>query len=260
VSACPEVLTLHIKLNRVVILIAAVNGLFFAAAPMAQAHHRDFVFLRDWYLPFAGENEVEFRMTHNNRMNEFLHEVEFEHGVTDHFAIEPGIEWHQQDQENLHLDGMDIELRFNFLEAKPNTILPALNVEWEHPFATDEADHGELKFVFSYYTPKGEDLSLNLNVGQRLNRGNHTKDAEIDLGYVRPLQKLEQEKHHGYKIGLRGGFEGRYDIQSTHFLQIGPTIAFEKDEHFNVIAHYFFGVNDRSNNSDGFRFIVEWEF
>ncbi len=201
---------------------------------------------------------MEYRLTHNNRNNEFVHEFEFEHGITDHFAIEPGIEFHQQDAEKVHLDGFDIEARFNFGQAKVNQILPALNLEYEHPFDTEEADHGEIKFILSYFTPQGEDFSLNLNFGQELEK-EKAKESEIQFGYVRPLQKLVTEKNHGYKIGLRGGFEARYDFQE-HFFQIGPTVAFEKDEHFNVIAHYFFGVNERHSNTDGFRVIAEWEF
>jgi hypothetical protein len=238
--------------------VAAVAAFACFGTRTAEAHHRDFVFLRDWYLPFAGENEIEYRLTHNNRNNEFVHEVEFEHGITDHFAIEPGIEWHQEDGEKFHLDGMDVELRFNFMEAKMNTILPALNVEYEHPFDTEEPDHGELKFILSYFTPKGEDFSFNFNVGQELSK-DKAKESEVLFGYVRPLQKLEKSQHRGYKIGLRGGFEARYDFQE-HFFNIGPTVAFETDEHFNIIAHYFFGANDRHNNTDGFRMIIEWEF
>src|SRR4249920_2237528 len=120
--------------TRIVLACVALVTCFVANMRMAEAHHRDFVFLRDWYLPFAGENEIEYRLTHNNRNNEFLHEIEFEHGITDHFAIEPGIEWHQQDGEKFHLDGFDVELRFNFMKAAMYTVLPALNVEYEHPF------------------------------------------------------------------------------------------------------------------------------
>jgi len=247
------------NLNKFIVLGAAVVGLFCSSVRSAEAHHRDFVFLRDWYLPYANENEMEYRLTHNNRMNEFLHEVEFEHGITDHFAIEPGIEWHQQDAEKFHLDGMDVELRFNFGEAKMNAILPALNVDYEQPFDTEESDAARLKFILSYFTPAGEDFSLNL-VGEQEMKNEKLKESEIDFGYVRPLQKLVTEKHHGYKIGLRGGFEARYNTGHSHFFNIGPTLAFEKDEHFNLIAHYFFGLNKRHENTDGFRFIIEWEF
>lgn len=244
---------------RSVVLSATLCFCFFGlGVRRAAAHHRDFVFLRDWYLPFKGENEIEYRLTHNNRNNEMIHEIEFEHGVTDHFAIEPGIEWHQQDAERLHLDGFDIELRFNFGQAKMNQILPALNVEYESPFATDESPTARLKFVLSYFTPKGEDFSFNLIKGQET-KFDKAKQSEIDFGYVRPLQKLVTEKSRGYKIGLRGGFEARWDLESN-MLAVGPTIAFEKDEHFNILAHYYFGANDRHFNTDGFRIIAEWEF
>jgi hypothetical protein len=233
-------------------------GAFLATTGVAEAHHRDFTFLRDWNLPFAGENEIEYRLSHNNRMDEFVHEVEFEHGITNHFAIEPGLEWHEQEDEKLHLDGFDVELRFNFGESAFNKVLFALNAEYEHPFDEEEADHGELKFIASYYTPDGQDFSLNLNLGQELEKDKE-KEGEIMFGYVRPLQKLETSAHHGYKIGLRGGFEARYDFQE-HFFNIGPTVAFEADEHFNIIAHYFFAGNHRHENTDGFRVIAEWEF
>lgn len=247
------------NIARSAILGATSVALLACLSAPAAAHHRDFTFLRDWYLPYAGENEVELRVQHNNRMNEFIHEVEFEHGVTNHFAIEPGLSWHQQDAEKFHIDGFDLELRFNFLDFKENTVLPALNVEYEHPFDSAEPDRGEVKFVFSYYTPKGEDLSVNLNVGTTLNKGAHEKESEIQFGYMRPLQSLEKTKGHGYKVGLRGGFEARFDFQE-HFLNIGPTIGWEKDEHFNILAHYFFGPNKRHENTDGFRVIAEWEF
>lgn len=246
-------------LSRTLVVCLACATFFIGGTGVASAHHRDFVFLRDWYLPFAGENEVEYRFTHNNRLNEMIHEVEFEHGVTNHFAIEPGIEWHQQDAEKLHLDGFDVELRFNFGEAQMNKPLFALNAEYERPFANDESDVARLKFIMSYFTAQGDDLSINL-VGEQELKFDKMKESEIDLGYVRPIQKLSKTAQHGYKLGLRGGFEARYNTGHSHFLQLGPTLAFETNEHFNVIAHYYFGANDRHNNTDGLRFIVEWEF
>ena len=75
------------RTSRLVIFTAAILGLLVAGSGTASAHHRDFVFLRDWYLPFAGENEIEYRMSHFNRANVFVHQVEFELGITDHFAI-----------------------------------------------------------------------------------------------------------------------------------------------------------------------------
>lgn len=244
---------MHSYAHRAALLLAAL----FVSAGVAQAHHRDFVFLRDWYLPYAGENEVEYRLQHENRNNVFIHEVEFEHGVTDNFAIEPGLEWHQEDGEKLHLDGMDVELRFHFGQEKLNTPLFALNAEYEHPFDSAEPDRGELKFIGSYFTPDGQDFSINFNVGQELSK-DKAKESEILFGYMRGLQKL-QKTHRGYKIGMRGGFEASFDFHD-HFLQAGPTFGFEKDEHFNVLAHFFFPLNKPHENTGGFRIMGEWEF
>ena len=63
---------IHRATRGLVVLAAA------ATVMSAHAHHRDFSFIRDWYLPFKGENEIESRTgwIPANLLNEGRHSVE----------------------------------------------------------------------------------------------------------------------------------------------------------------------------------------
>src|SRR3982751_4972898 len=97
-----------------------ISGLVLAAVALlpvhAQAHERDFTLLRDWFLPYRFEREIEYRFTHIKGGDFNAHEVEFEYGINPHFAIEPGIEFVKEEGGKFHVDGYDTELRFNFGE------------------------------------------------------------------------------------------------------------------------------------------------
>src|SRR5215471_12570838 len=114
------------------------------------AHEREFTLSRDWFLPYQGEMEMESRTFIDTTHGDWLQEFEFEYGVTDWFAIEPGIGINQgTDGNDLRVDEYDVELRFHFLKFEYGKILPALNAEYEHPSDPGEADRGELKFILS---------------------------------------------------------------------------------------------------------------
>ena len=113
----------------------------------AQAHHRDFTFIRDWYLPFAGEREIESRTSYEPKTRALQQEFEFEMGITKNFAIEPGIGFHQEPGDKTHLDEWDIELRFNFMDFAYNKVLPAINLEYENPINTAESKNAKLKLI-----------------------------------------------------------------------------------------------------------------
>lgn len=228
-----------------------------ALAGSAQAHHRDFTFLRDWYLPYKGEREIESRTSIENKTKAVDQEVEFELGITDHFAIEPGIAFHQEPGEKTHIDAWDVELRFNFLDFEYNKLLPALNIEYENPSDPDEAKHGELKFIGSVYTRQGEDFSINLNIGQELNKGKE-KEAEILLGYVRPLTPFNAEENEG-ALQWRGGLEFQHDFQEQNTF-LGPVLVCRVNKHLNAVATYMFAMNHKDAINDLFKFILEWEF
>lgn len=227
------------------------------SVPVASAHHRDFTFLRDWFLPYAGENEIESRTSFVTKDKVFVQEFEFEHGFTDHFAIEPGIEFHGEPGEPNHLDAWDVELRFNFGEFAFNKLLPALNVEYEHPVDSEESDRAELKFILSVYGRDGSDLSFNVNVGQQL-RDEKEKEGEFLIGYSRPLTKGESVES-GHFIGFRGGFEFMRDFQEHHML-LGPTVSYRPSKEFNILGTVAFPLNHEDENHTQLKLIMEWEF
>jgi hypothetical protein len=222
----------------------------------AKAHFRDFCFSRDWYLPYRGEREIEARMLWLPKQSIFDQEFEFEYGFTNHFAIEPGFAVHREPGQDLHIDAWDVEFRFNFGEFAYNQILPALNVEYERPMH-DEPPHAELKFVLSYFTKDGSDISFNFNVGRDLETGSDV-ETEITAGWVMPLAHNELTSH-GYNTGIRGGFEFMSSL-TDHNTGFGPVIVLRKGEHFNVLATYLFGLNHGDQNPDQFRMIGEYEF
>ncbi len=247
------------RLKRPRIGVAFVMTLVVAGlAANASAHHRDFTFLRDWYLPYKGEQEIESRTTFIGKDNNFvLQEFEFEYGITKNFAIEPGVGVTKADGEKWHVDAWDVELRFNFLDFEVNKILPAVNVEYENPSAVGEPDHGEIKFILSYYTAQGENFSLNLNIGQELS-GPKEKEGEILFGYARPIGRSTGEEG-GYNLGWRGGFESVYDFQE-HNIGLGPVLIARVNEHLNAVATFMFGLNHRDAFHDILKLILEWEF
>ena len=240
-----------------VLTLAACVVTFVGLAGRADAHHRDFTFLRDWFLPYAGENEIESRTSYIDSMRSFSQEFEYEYGVSEHFAIEPGIEFHQQTGEDLHLEGWDTELRFNFGEFAYNQILPALNVEYEDPSARGEPSRGELKFISSYFTPAGENYSVNFNIGQELS-GPKEKESEVLFGYARGLGSA-RESSVGYQTGWRGGFESMFDF-NEHFLAAGPVVIYRVEKDFNALATVMFPLNKTDQQHTALKLIMEWEF
>ncbi len=230
----------------------AVLGL----APAAHAHHRDFTFLRDWFLPFKGEKEVESRTLYDTGSKQWVQEFEFEYGVYDNFAIEPGLEFHQGDGEKFHLDGYDLELRFRIGDFATNRILPAINIKYDHPVA-DEKPNGEVRFIASYMSSGGIDATANLVLGESLG-DDPEPTREFDLGVVGPIGQNSREEM-GYNIGIRGGFEYIRNLDTGDTL-LGPTLIYRHDKHFNVLGTAAFPVNNTETNKTQLRFIMEYEF
>ena len=227
-------------------------------APSSSAHEREFTLSRDWFLPYKGESEVESRTFWNTRNNSIRQQFEYEYGVTDWFAIEPGIEFHHDDEDSFKAEAIDFELRFHFLTFEYERVLPALNVEYEHALDSDENDHGELKGIVSWYGETGHDLTLNVNVGRELvSGGDH--ESEATFGYVRPFGELEPGDEAGLHSAPRFGVEAAEDFQEHH-VGAGPLVVFRGTEHLNVLTSYIFGMNDRDQNGDELRLILEWEF
>lgn len=238
--------------NRSLGLIALASLSFVLGASKASAHERDFTLLRDWFLPYKYEREIEYRMTNLPHGKFTAHEFEFEYGITDHFAIEPGIEFVKEDEDKLHVDGYDVELRFNFGDFEPNKFLPALNVEFEHPVDEEEDDHVEFKFIASRYDAQGNDLTVNLNIGWATEH-RREQESEFALGFMHPAKPGMQRREPGFKYG----FEFAEDLVEHHAV-LGPTLAWRSSEHFHLIGTFAFGLNDKDD--DTLKLIAEWEF
>lgn len=242
---------MHLKFVRFLGLGLTGAGLILSAG-RASAHERDFTLLRDWYLPYQYEREIEYRMTHMPNADFTSHELEFEYGINPHFAIEPGIEFVKEGNDKFHVDGYDVELRFNFGDFKPNVFLPAVNLEYEHPVDDAEDDHVELKLITSRYDSAGNDFSINLNVGWATEH-RRERESEIALGYLHPSKPGMGHREPGLKYGLEFS-EGLEE----HNAVLGPTIGYRASEHFHILGTYAFGLNHKED--DTLRLIAEWEF
>lgn len=222
----------------------------------AQAHHRDFTFIRDWYLPFPGEREIESRTSIDGKTGATQQEFEFEIGLTKHFAIEPGVGFHQESGEKTRLDEWDIEFRFNFMDFAYNRILPALNIEYENPANTAESKNGKLKFIFSLYTPDGDDYSMNVNMIQNLSVDKE-KSSEFLFGYSHAFGAKSNDEEE--RAMVRGGFEYLQNLKS-HDQWLGPVAAVRINKHLNSIFTYLIAINHKDEINNQLKFIFEWEF
>jgi hypothetical protein len=158
----------------------------------------------------------------------------------------------------LEVEAVDLELRFHFLQFAYDKFLPALNVEYEHPSEGDEADRGELKFIVSRYGQDGQDFTFNLNGGTELESGGES-ESEVTFGYVRPFHEVDASSSAYFRTEPRFGVEAVHDFHE-HFNGAGPLFVYRGTTHLNLLCAYIFGLNEREENGDQLRLIVEWEF
>jgi hypothetical protein len=232
------------------------TALVLAAAGSAAAHERDFTLSRDWHLPYPGEFEVESRSFWGTHSHDFTQMFELEYGISKHFAIEPGVSFVKVDGDSVDYDAFDTELRFNLFDFELGKILPALNVEYEHPDSSEEPDMGELKLILTRYDVDGQDLTVNFNVGQELENGGKTEN-EITAGYVHGIGPIGEG---GPQPGeVKAGVEFIHQFDDVH-TGLGPLVTYKVSEHLHVLGAFVVALNDRPDNEDQVRVIVEWEF
>jgi len=229
-------------------------------ASPALAHEREFTLSRDWFLPYKGESEIESRTFVDTSHGEWLQEFEYEYGVTDWFAVEPGIEIAEKPgSSEIEVEGVDLELRFHFGTFDYGKVLPALNVEYEHPSESDEADRGELKFILSMYGQDGQDFALNFNAGKELELEKES-ESEITFGYVRPFREVDATSTAYFRSEPRWGAEAIHDFHEGHNA-LGPLFIYRPMKNLNLLGSYVFALNERDEgNGDQLRIIAEWEF
>jgi hypothetical protein len=238
------------------VLLAALAC--FGGARPAHAHFRDFPFTRDWALPFKGEKEIESRSAFLKDGNVFAQELEFEYGLTEHFALEPGVQFVREPDGNFHYDAFDVEARFNWGKFHTGRFLPALNLQYEQPDGV--AGKVEAKLIGTMYGKDGSTLSVNLNFG-RSTGSNGTIESEYSVGYVRPVPSK------GKGTRFKAGLELIHSLR-TGDVHLGPVLIYRASRELNFVTHYVFPVH--SGNADVgdpdapggqvFRFIAEYEF
>jgi hypothetical protein len=240
---------------------------------LASAHERDFTISRDWQLPYAGENEIESRSFYDPRPGDFAQLFEYEYGVTDHFAIEPGIKFMTVGSDPFQLTSAEIEGRFNFLDFAYQKLLPALNVEYERQLKETDEESGntnadfdnpknavELKGILSWYTERGEDYTVNLNVGRVFGEGEAEWESELSAGYVHPLDFIPgftpSDKH-----PMKAGIEFLQGLSKEKNSSIGPVVTWRATRNLHVLLNGMYAINHRgSGHNDELRLILEWEF
>jgi hypothetical protein len=242
-----------------------------ALAGRASAHERDFTISRDWHLPYAGEHEIESRTFWDPKPNDVSQLFEYEYGITDHFAIEPGVKFLKFNADSFKLKMVECELRFNFLDFAYDKLLPAFNVEYEHrvgeelegenanPDFEAEKQAVELKGILSWYTEKGDDFTINMNVGRLEDEEEWEWESEVTFGYLRKLDSIggwEPPKEHPIGVGV----EFLQQFSKDKFTEIGPVVSWRASKNLHVLMTALYAVNHRDEHNDELRLILEWEF
>lgn len=222
-----------------------------------RAHEREFTRSRDWHLPYAGEHELELRSYFDTTHGRFRGQLEYEYGVTRHFAIEPGLEIAENADGDHEIEGAGLELRFSFGDWRPSAWLPALDVEYEHPFEDEEADRVALKGILSRYGVH-DDLTVNLNYEREL-EGERADGFAVTAGWLHRFDETVGESRHAPRLGL----ELTEDLENHH-LRAGPLVTWRANRHWNLLASYLVAVDDRGDGgpdetSDELTVILEWE-
>lgn len=210
----------------------------------AQSHRRDFPFTYEWKQPVKGEREFELKSFYSD--GTFKQEVELEFGLTNRLAIAPYLVFERERGGSLKYHEFKLESRYQLGNYKTGKILPALYLE----YAKEKGGASELegKLIFSRYTRKDENFSLNLIVGREL-ESDSKSEFEYSFGYARPLGKN----------GARIGGEWIHELEDNH-IKAGPTIAFAATDDIWLVAGYAFPLNKRQENKGELRLIAEYEF
>ncbi len=234
------------KRSRVAWMLAplVVGALLDSSAQGAQAHRRDFPFTYDWKQPSKGERELELKSTYSD--STFKQEVELEFGLSKRFMVAPYLVFERERGGNLKYHEFKLETRYQLGDYKTNKILTGLYLE----YAKVNRGPSELegKLIFSRYTKKGENLSVNLIAERAFQSGEKTA-FEYSIGYARPLGKN----------GARIGGELIHELNDNQ-VKAGPTVAFSLTDDVWLTAGYAFGLNKRQENKDEIRINAEYEF
>jgi len=242
-------------MSRPLALPLVAAALAVLAPTPAAAHERGFTQSRDWHLPYRGEHELELRSFFDTSHGDFRGQVEYEYGVTGWFALEPGLEIQENADGDYEVEGADLELRFRFGRYRTGAWLPALNLEYEHPFEDEEAKKLEVKGVLSRYGER-DDFTVNLNYGREI-EGEREDESELTAGWVRSLREAASEEDGAGEI--RFGLELVEDFEAHH-LRAGPLLTWRASARLHFLVSHLPAIDDRGEDDfDLLTVILEWE-
>jgi len=242
------------------IALTAAAALLLGAQLSSQ--EREFTRTRDWHVPYRGEHELELRSFFDTSHGDYSGQLEYEYGVTDSFAFEPGIEFREEGDGDWEVEAAEVELRFALGEFRRDAWLPGLNVEYEYSFEDEESNALVLKGVLSRYGEL-DDFTINLNVERELEHERETA-TELTGGWIRSLglggSRESDESYDSYESKQwKAGIEGVQDFEE-HDLRLGPVVNLRLDRHMNFVASWLFAIDDRhKGNFDELGIIIEFE-
>jgi hypothetical protein len=255
--------------RAVVAFLSAAFAFAALAAGSARAHERDFTLSRDWRLPVQHEHEIESTTVWDPRPNDLVQELAVEYGITGHSAFEPGLVFAKPNADPFELKEVNAELLFNFRDFGYDKLLPGFTFEYARRVDNDDnalsahLDDPEnaltLKGILSWYTKRGEDVTVNLDVVRAFGDGDHAWLGEFTAGYAHPLDFIpfiEPSAEHPMNVGM----EFTQQLSQEKFTGIGPVVSWRANKRFRALATFVYAVNKRSENFDELRLILEWEF
>jgi len=249
------------KSARLLPLAAIVSTI---SAGRLAAHDMDFALSKDWQLPSYAEREFEAWTTWAPRQNDFEQQLKFEYGVTDDFAIEPGVEFTKPNSESFRLENVELEAYFHFRRFDFDRFLPAVEAEVERRVQQADEEDGEprgafrLRGIMSYYTRDEEDFTLNLIVTRTVG-GERPWLGEVTMGYLRPLDFIPgftPWREHPLAVGL----ELSQSLSDVHATSFGPVLTWRATESLHVVLNGTVALNHRDHQEDELRLVLEWEF
>lgn len=227
-----------------VLLTTALICVSIGLVSAARADVRDFPFTYEWTQNARGERELAYHLGYFQSDSTFVHEFEFEYGVSNRFSIAPYIAFKDGGGRGFRYDGVKLETRYQLGNYVPNRVLAGLYLEVEQ--ANREALELEGKLILSRYDRQGGNLSFNYILHRQFGSGDELEHA-YSIGYARPIKNT-----------LRGGAEWIHDLKSGR-INAGPVMSFDIGN-VHVATGYGFPINNNEGNRGEFRLLAEHHF
>ena len=207
-----------------------------------------------------GELSVEYSGSrtfdsHSDKNNVQQHEAVMEYGVNNRWEVEGSIGFEKQPQEDVQVNHIEFENRFQFFEQGQNWVDSGLLVAFDEAIHHADTNSFEVK------------LLLEKDIGRFTNRANIGFTQEVGPNATGgPDYVLLWNTRYRYDEKLQPGFEIQSDLGADRALQhfgqqdhyIGPALYGRLFGHLKYEAAYLFGVSDASSKSAA-RALLEYE-